>query len=183
MTQPLYPIILDKALDAGLNRARAFCTSKQLRKGMRRQVLISNAVQAQGVLNVPHYWAIYKHDGRGTVTTNGATFLVWFPNPKDDPRLKNGQSPIHRADIKKLSDVISRERFLELKKSGKMIISKVSGPTDRGKANPFFSNKPGGGMAGFQDDFVRIARRETFDHMERFLRESGLKKKKIVVNL
>ena len=179
----LYPAILDKSLTTGLNKALAFCTSRQLRKRMRREVLVSTPVQAKGVLNVPQYWAIYKHDGRGIVKTQSANFLVWFPNPKDDPRLVNGESPINRADIKRLNQVISKAEFNRLRKSGKMVVSKLSGAMSKSKANPFFSNEPNGGMAGFEGLFIDISRSETFAHVEQFLQSSGLKNKKIVVNL
>lgn len=44
--------------------------------------------EPQGYLEIPHYWAIYVHDGRGPFGPRRAKVLVWFTNPEDDPRLR-----------------------------------------------------------------------------------------------
>lgn len=60
----------------------------------------------QGHLYIPHYWAIYVNDGRGPVAPVVAKFLVWFRNPLDDPRIKDGY-PERASDIRRLT----REEF------------------------------------------------------------------------
>jgi hypothetical protein len=58
----------------------------------------------KGGLYIPHYWAVYIHDGR----TRGfgprrTTYLVWFTNPKDDPRLRGGY-PRRAREIRRLDE-------------------------------------------------------------------------------
>jgi hypothetical protein len=55
------------------------------------------------VLSIPHYWAIYLHDGRGPIEkgpTDG--FLVFFKNPEEDPRIAGGY-PVRASDIRRLT--------------------------------------------------------------------------------
>jgi hypothetical protein len=150
---------------------------------MRRQVLIDTADKAAGVINVPHYWAIYYHEGRRVITPVSANFLVWFKDPKDDPRLINGKSPINRSDLKRLNLPASELR--RLRKEGKLFMVKRSPRTGepRFTGNPFFSNKPGGGMFGFNEEFKRLATKMAYDDIEAWLRRTGLKKKTIRVRI
>lgn len=78
----------------------------------------------QIVVHIPHYWATYYHDGSGPVTMPKGKYMVWFRNPKDDPRLKGG-FPVTRSQIKKLD--LSKERFTQLVKDGKIIIRQSVG--------------------------------------------------------
>ena len=78
----------------------------------------------QIVVHIPHYWAIYYHDGSGPVTMPKGKYMVWFRDPHDDPRLKGGL-PVTRAGIKKLN--LSKKRFNELVKAGKIIIRQTVG--------------------------------------------------------
>jgi hypothetical protein len=64
----------------------------------------------QTYVEVPHYWALYLHDGRNPFEPRRSRksdgkkiqFLVWFADPKDDPRLAGGY-PVRADDIKQLS--------------------------------------------------------------------------------
>ena len=75
----------------------------------------------QIIVHIPHYWAEYYHDGSGPVSMPKGRYMVWFRNPKDDPRLKGGY-PIKRSDKRSLKDLISNEEFKELIKSGKLVV-------------------------------------------------------------
>jgi len=59
-------------------------------------------------LTIPHYWAVYIHDGRPAFGPRRATFLVWFTDPDDDPRLAGG-FPVRYSDVKRLT----KEQFHE----------------------------------------------------------------------
>lgn len=52
-------------------------------------------------LSNPEYWAVYYHQGRGTVNR----LMIWFQNPADDPRLKglNSRHAVKRSDIRPLT--------------------------------------------------------------------------------
>lgn len=53
-------------------------------------------------LLIPHYWALYVHDGRGPFGPRNARYLCFFPDPKDDPRLRGGY-PVRDTDIRHLT--------------------------------------------------------------------------------
>lgn len=110
----------------------------------------------RGFLGIPHYWAVYRHDGRLRVPVfpRLASFMVWFRSPKDDPRL-GGKFPERAADVRRLTSEEFRywmERNRDAYEVGApppMIVTPVvykpTRPTD------FFLNDGGGGMSGFQD--------------------------------
>lgn len=107
-------------------------------------------------ITVPHYWAIYVHDGRGPFGPKRQGFYVWFQDPKQDPRLNRGHGWQRRSQHRRLT----RAEFqagLEQNRSHferggdartmPMIITKQ---VRRGMSpNEFFSNAPRGGMFGF----------------------------------
>lgn len=185
MPESLIPKVLRLSLETAHQKALAFCTSRQLRKHMQTEVQTSSPVRARGIVFVPEYWAIYYHIGRAnmpTIRVKNKKYLAWFPNRQDDPRLINGESPIYKADVVSLSDVMSKDEFRAAIKSGKLVLSKIS-PTSGGQAsfrgNPFFGDAPGEGLSGMLDKVTEIARQETQKDMEAFLKRTGLKKKKI----
>jgi len=53
------------------------------------------------LLYIPHYWAIFVHDGR--VPFRSKKIMIWFRNPRDDPRLRGGKTPERLADLPKLT--------------------------------------------------------------------------------
>lgn len=42
--------------------------------------------KARSAAYIPHYWAIYVHDGRGTFAAPAGKYLIWFRDPRNDPR-------------------------------------------------------------------------------------------------
>jgi len=184
--------ILDKALLRGEQRAKAFCRSRQLRKSMNRRVLQSTINFAKGIINVPQYWAIYYHSKRAIIHPNSKSCLVWFRDPKDDPRLVNGESPMYKSQVRGLTKgewKKWKKKNAEAKAANQpvpMIITKRSPFKTVGVSwygNPFFSNGPGGGMERLGKEVGRIAEQEVYAEMERFLKSSGLKNKMIVKNV
>ena len=85
-------------------------------------------------IHIPHYWAIYYHDGSGPITMPKGRYMVWFKDPKDDPRLKNGY-PVKKSDIRRLN--LSRERFTQFLKDDKIIIRRSVGK----RKGSFFTHK------------------------------------------
>lgn len=86
-------------------------------------------------LFIPHYWSHYLHDGRGTVTPKRARSLMWFKNPRRDPRYDGGY-PVRLADAK--AHTLSKQEFK--RNRSEMIFAKSAKPI-RGKF--FFSNRRG----------------------------------------
>lgn len=86
----------------------------------------------QIIVGVPHYWAIYYHDGRGPIRAKPGRWLVYFKDPAEDPRIANGY-PVRAADIVRLT----REQFMEGLARGQLIVTKSVGPAD---PHPFFTD-------------------------------------------
>lgn len=64
--------------------------------------LIINESEQRADLFIPHYWAVYYHDGRGSVHPDTARKLVFFDDPRDDPRIKGGR-PVKESDVQRLT--------------------------------------------------------------------------------
>jgi len=133
--------LLEKLGAAAVRHIRPKIKSKTLRAALRFEV----DQLLRGVdLFIPHYWAVYFHDGRGVVRPVKKTVLVWFPNIKNDPRVAGGlQYPIRESQIRRLTKSQFR-KGVELNKTRPpddpyMVIAMVSGPTKRPQ-NPFFKN-------------------------------------------
>lgn len=117
---------------------------------------------------LPHYWAVYVHDGRKPFSKQ--KFMLWFRDPKDDPRLRGGY-PVRRSGVRRLS---RRQFYYWLQKNKEalaagepppMIVTKVIR-----KATPptrFFEND--GGMKGFPDRAGEIVKREFSQHVKETL--------------
>jgi len=99
------------------------------------------------IVGVPHYWAIYYHDGRGPIRAKPGKWLVYYKNPSDDPRIKGGY-PERAASIVRLT----REQFLEGLERDELIVVKSVGPA---APHPFFTR----GMDGFQSKVHEPARK------------------------
>lgn len=107
---------------------RPLIKSETLRDSIEIQLLVDGGMIG-AALAWPHYWAVYYHDGRGPLRPVNGRFLVYFVDPEDDPRFKNGY-PIRAQDIKRLE--LSPEEFKAAIASGKMIVANYIGPA-RGK--------------------------------------------------
>lgn len=186
----LYTRIIERALPQALIRAKAFCESKQLRGLMEYVVVETGDKKASGIVNVPHFWAIYYHEGRKIITKDGG-YLVWFRNINDDPRLNNGQAPVYRSDVRKLTegqwrDWIAKNKEARRKGQPPPMIVSTRSPIN-GKinwhGNKFFSNAAGEGMSGMAEEFKQIAKEEAFSYMEEWLKATGLKKAKINIRI
>lgn len=80
------------------NRLRPRIPSRTLQNALRLEVFDYGFR-----LYIPHYWALYLHDGRGPVRPKDKTVLVWYENPlQDDPRLKGGY-PVRANQIRRLN--------------------------------------------------------------------------------
>lgn len=137
---------LRKVLEAigrqDLNLVRSRIGSRQLSAALR---LIVEENEGQARLFIPHYWAVFYHDGRkkGARPTRSRN-LVFFDNPHDDPRLRGAKYPVHPGDVRRLTKR-EYQRGLEINaqraKRGQtrpyMWVVPEVGPSP---ARPFFKN-------------------------------------------
>lgn len=116
-------IIRDSLIALGrqaLAKARARCPSRTLQRALRMEI----DEEKQSVrITVPHYWAVFYHDGRGPIQARPGHFLVFYKNLEDDPRLRGGY-PEKRGDIRRLS----RTQFYRDLRAGKLIVTRSVGP-------------------------------------------------------
>lgn len=166
--------ILRKITTEARKRARAACPSKTLRRAM--QVRVDSQTEAR--VHIPHYWAVFYHDGRGPIVAKGKK-LIFFANPKNDPRLVGG-FPIKRSDIKHLSEdeyLDGLEKNKALRGTGQvyMHVLESVGPSP---AHPFFDQ----GMVGFIRVVNEIVQEEIGRTVQTFL-DATNEKKTIVIQL
>lgn len=88
-----------------LERVQGFIGSSTLRDAVE---LVVGEIEGEASLFVPHYWAVYYHDGRAGFSAPVGRKLVFFADPEDDPRLESG-FPVRATDLVRLS----REQFEE----------------------------------------------------------------------
>lgn len=201
MSVPLSSLLVRAFLVRGKARAFKAIPSHQLAAGLRTLELSDR----KGKINSPHYWSKFYHDGRGP--SRGNPILVWFRNPRNDPRNRGGKYPVRESDRRRLTKaefqkwsrvnqgIINRYR----RRTGKrvltssdyramnlpMIVAKVS-PQGGGRVGPvsaFFSNGPGGGMSGFRDEANTLGRDITNKYVRDRLNAKGLLHKKVSVTL
>jgi len=106
-------------------------------------------------IGVPHYWAVYYHDTRGPARAGRTRFLVWYPNPADDPRTFFGKYPVKRSEIRRLDMPI--EQLRRDIRAGRAIAAQMS-PQSGGRArgDPFFVKGLRGFFAGGGGERARI---------------------------
>lgn len=110
MALPDPQVMMRRLLERLLRQAKAAVLpqikQQQLRNGLK---IIVRTERPEGELYIPHYWAFYVHEDRGPFGPrkgSGAQCLVWFANPKDDPRLQ--REIVRYSDWRRLT----REEFL-----------------------------------------------------------------------
>lgn len=133
-------------------QARSKIESETLRESL---TVVLKPSEGKVTVGVPHYWAIYYHDGRGPIHARPGKFLVYFKDPSKDPRLRRGY-PERATDIVRLT----REQFLASLAAGELIVTKSVGPAG---PHPFFTR----GMDGFQDKVHGPARQFMREEMQR----------------
>jgi hypothetical protein len=151
-----------------LERARALIGSSTLREAA---ALIVEPQLGSARIVVPHYWAVYYHDGRGAFAAPAGRFLVYFADPDDDPRLEGGR-PVREADARRLT----REQFLAGLEENEaraavgagpfMFVVRSVGPAG---AHPFFDQLADG--AAFRADF--LAQLAIDQHVQDSIDEEG----------
>lgn len=117
-------------------------------------------------LQIPHFWSVYVHEGRRVPVTSRTGLLIWYRNPKRDPRLNAGVTPERAAKLRHLSNAEFKDaqaENYEAQRQGREppVIIIPAGLLKRATPpSPFFENEPGGGMFGFEREASEIAQQE-----------------------
>ena len=99
-------LVLEALGERELARAKRIIGSRTLKAAVR---LIVDESEQRADLFIPHYWAIWYHDGRGRVSPVNARKLVFFDNKNNDPRIRGGRLPVTEAQVRRLT----REQYRE----------------------------------------------------------------------
>jgi hypothetical protein len=150
--------VTDAILRAGVVRARF--AVEPFSGTLSRAVTSYRDSDTHGAVHIPHYWAVFVNDGRRPFSMPGNRVMCWFRNPLNDPRLKGGNYPVNRADVRHMTRV-DFEFWLEENRKARvrgvpvpMIVTRrITKPT---QAKRFFSNN--GGMFQFWQDANIAAR-------------------------
>ncbi len=147
--------ILVEIGEDSLREVRARIGSKTLRAALH---LVIDESELRARLFIPHYWAIYYHDGRGAISPVNARKLVFFDDPRDDPRIGAGY-PQRANQIRKLTKrqyerglEINRERFARGERPFMFVVDSV-GPA---AGQPFFDDLAVGAAGRAAPTVLRI---------------------------
>lgn len=155
-----YGLLIDRIGRLALQHVTPKIRSRTLQRAIRYE----RVTLRRGRLFIPHFWAIYQHDGRDGVKVKNARSLVYFVNPADDPRLA-GRYPVKLSQIKKLTKEQFRagmqknaELYADNPSAGRMqhmvYVPRV-GETRPGKSYKFFED----GMRDFVGRVHPMAKR------------------------
>ncbi len=129
--------ILEDLGQQELARVKGLIGSTTLRNAIR---LIITESEDRGDLFIPHYWAIWYHDGRGSVSPVTARKLVFFDDPRDDPRIKGGR-PVKESQVRRLTRAQYQEglRRNRLRPPGSRPFMYVVDSVGPSRPQPFFT--------------------------------------------
>lgn len=89
-----------------VNMARRYLLNRQGSKTLADDISFQDEGNGQGVVYVPHYWAEYVHDGRGSINLPPGQYMIFFPDKRDDPRTSGGTrypTRQHQAKARRLT--------------------------------------------------------------------------------
>lgn len=159
--------VLQELGERELRLVRKSIGSRTLRAAIR---LIVNESEERADLFIPHYWAIYYHDGRGRVSPVNARKLVFFDNKNDDPRLRGGKYPVRESQVRRLTKRqyedglrVNAERARLGLRPFMYVVDSV-GPS---QPRPFFKQLEQGAARRADDVVLRTFERELLDWIDR----------------
>lgn len=169
---------------AARRQARPRVPSATLRKAMEvvvtRTATVSAGRLSAGTPNaafvrIPHYWAIYLHDGTDSLlrapTLRGKSVYVFFARRRDDPRIRGGY-PVRASQARSLTrqeyqnGLLENARRRARKQPPFMYVFKVLKASHPRPGARWFDNRQG--MAGFPAEGASIILKR-FDNLARSL--------------
>ena len=151
-----------KLARAARTQARKVIESRKLKKAIQTRVFRQSRRTMVGQLHIPHYWAVYYHDGRRGFGPDTKKVLVWYKNPAKDPRREPDGGPVRAKNIIPLDE----KQFRDAKEGNELYIRRRVGPA----AGKHFFTK---GMRPFVTQAGPIARQALDDLILGGLREDG----------
>lgn len=149
-----------------LARVKRLVGSRTLREAMQ---LIVRENEGAADLFVPHYWAVYYHDGRNGFAAGAGKKLVFFANKNDDPRLRGGRYPVREAQVRRLT----RDQFFDGLEINRQRAERGLGPymyvvdaVGPSKPRPFFEQLEQGAAARADRVVPRVFEKELLRELD-----------------
>lgn len=152
---------LEELGQKGVRFIRPLIPSQTLQKSLTYDIEIKKTV-FRLTFSVPQYWAIFVHDGRPAIASQG--IMLYYRNPSDDPRLAGGR-PTNKSDVRSLAEFpgeyeegleINKQMFEDFPGGGRqqfMVMTNFVGPVG---PRPFFTV----GLRGFGNTIRKAVRRK-----------------------
>lgn len=126
------------------DRLKPFVTSAALRRSM---YVMKEKRSGSYRIVFPQFWAIYYHNGRDAITAAPGKFLVYFPDPRNDPRLKAGY-PTLKKQVRHLTAAqfafgVKMNKKLEKQGRGTMAYMVFTRHVGPARAHPFIKEALG----------------------------------------
>jgi hypothetical protein len=164
--------LLEKLGRLGIRYVKPKVPSKTLRKSLN----FFAARETKGYIQIPHYWALYVHDGRQPFSMPAGRYLVWFRDPADDPRLPNGVSPVRAKDLRHLSAEEysfwldqNRQAVKDGREPPMIVTRRIRKPTP---PTHFFENNAG--MKGFAEFAEKAVAEDVQEYLRTEIGKGGL---------
>ena len=178
--------------DAALRIARPKVnrSSTTLARAMRVKVVRIPGDQrnVKASVHIPHYWAVFVHDGRNPFSKS--RFMVFFRNPRLDPRLQGGKTPRRASQLRPLGQAGFERAKQLLRDHRRAGGSSIDAPVTFTKtirkptaAARFFDNRSAEGMAGFDGQANQIGSPLFSRHVKATLGENFDRRGSITVRL
>lgn len=159
-------VILEELGSQELARAKRIIGSRTLKAAVR---LIVDENEQRADLFIPHYWAIWYHDGRGRVSPVNARKLVFFDNKNNDPRIRGGRFPETLAQVRRLTREQYREGLRinqERARRGQRPFMFVVDSVRKSRPRPFFDRLSVGSAKRADPIVFRIFERELLKELD-----------------
>lgn len=173
--------LIPQILPLLLNRAYDYCNTKDKIPSRHVRYFMTSSIETEtkGKLNVPYYWAHWYHSGRGAINKN--KLLIWYKNPKHDPRLPGNGYLFSGTKFRSLKP----SEFKRDLAAGRLIVARGVGPTTVNY--PFFANEAvngrRGGMQGLDTELNQMMKAELDKYSRERMKKAGIYRVRIDVTI
>ncbi len=121
-------------------------------------------------VHIPHYWAVFVHDGHDGIQPVRRRFLVYYLDPRRDPRRSGGRSttPEGERSLTKAEFRTLAKQIYDAKKAGRKPPARIVEDSGPALGSPFFDNTRG--MAAFESLAKSYIDTRITNYMKRELR-------------
>ena len=149
---------LRSVTDALVQRAAQIAQQGIPSDTLRRALTVQRVSLQRVKLHIPHYWAYYVHEGTAPVNMPKGKFMIWFKDPRKDPRLSGGITPMRYNQTRRLTrNYLASPEFKQLLANDEVVIAQNRKAVE---GRPFFENESK--YMGAFIDYARVFVPESF---------------------